>query len=523
MEIVWIILAIFAIYIFIKYILPIIGIFVTIILIIGIGYAFILSIYSFLKSFIKHKNPYVTFIDKNTDIPSGSRRSYFFGPGLHQINNTVKDTFKAIIDQSLILRNYRVKYTSHGWYIDIWVWIFYIAAISATYVFGFAWISMFSFVLASIVITGMCIFFTMFTILWITDRLILVLKSIQSRCPNCKRVSVIPVFICLECGVEQKKLTPGPYGTFYRKCTCNKELPTTFLNGRSKLKATCPYCTTELAVSGASQYGIQLVGGVSAGKTTFLAAFWHIYLERIRKLRNISGEEHPKEAFTELERWYQQGLSASTTDKNANMFSVIHKRNNETPCQLTIYDIAGEAFTDFSSNIQQQQFKYCEGLIFVIDPTAVPKVTNDAFSSFIHEFKGLKGKHSVKTSDIPAAVVISKADLYKKEIGLPKIMSRYKLNPNEFTEIKVQCSIESTRNGISWEFLENHEFGSVLNILESEFSNVQYYPVSAMGHTAVSGQSYEPWGVMEPVMWLLRYGNDCINEVTKKIQEEALY
>jgi GTPase SAR1 family protein len=521
MELIWIILAIFAIYIFVKYILPIIGIFAGIILAIGIGYALVLSIYGFLKSFIKNRDPYATFVDKNTDIPLGLKRGYFFGPGLHQIKNTIKDAFETIIDQAFNLTSFRIDHTDNAWYLDMWVWIFYIPAISATYVFGFAWISVFSLVFVSVVITGLCIFYVMFTILWVMDRFILALRSIHSRCSKCKRISIVPVFICPDCGVEHRKLTPGPYGTFHRKCTCKKELPTTFLNGRSALKATCPYCTTELAASDARQYGIQLIGGVSAGKTTFLAAFWHLYLERIKKLYSITIEEYPIEAFHELEHWYRQGLSSSTTEINANMYSVIHKLLNETPYQLTIYDIAGEAFSDFSGNVQQQQFKYCEGLIFVLDPTALPKDVNDTFSGFIHEFKGLKGKHSMKTSDIPAAVVISKADLFKREIGLPKIKSRYNSNQNEFSTTEIVGSLECTRNGVSREFLVNHVFENVLNLLESEFTNVQYYPVSAMGHTAVSGQKYEPWGVMEPVLWLLRYGNNSIIEVTKKIQEEV--
>jgi len=517
------VIIIYLLYLLIRYVVaPISGFLAVASLAIGVGYAFIVSIYCFGKSLAEHINPYTTFIDKNTDIPSGVRRSYFFGPGFHQIGITVRDAFAALIEQSKKLTSFRVRHTGHRWYVNIWVWIFYLAAFAAIFIFGFVWMSLFSIILATVVLTGMCIFYVMFMILWGVDRFVLAVKSIQSRCANCKRISVVPVFICLDCGAEHRKLTPGPYGVFTRRCTCGKNLPTTFINGRSKLKATCPYCSTEMAASNARQYGLQLIGGVSAGKTTFLAAFWHMYLERLKKLHYLSSEEYPADAFNELEHWYQKGLSSSTTETNANMYSVIHKRENETPYQLTIYDIAGEAFTNLQSSTQQQQFQYCEGLIFVIDPTANPKGVNETFASFIHEFKGLKGKHSAKMSDIPVAVIISKADLYKKEIGLPKINSRHKSNPGEFSSVNSINSLDCTRNGVSREFLLSHGYENVLNLLEGEFSNVQYYPVSAMGHTAAAGQPYEPWGVMEPVMWLLSYTDASLNAVVTHLQQVVL-
>lgn len=511
---------IFLIYLLIRYVIaPISGILGIVSLTIGVGYALVISIYCFGKSLIEHINPYKTFVDNNKDIPFGIRRSYFFGPGFHQIGVTVKDAFVNLKGQSEKITAFRKRNSYRPWYIKIWIWIFYIAAFIAIYVFGFAWMAFFSAALATVVTGGMFIFYMMFTVLWGVDRLILALKSIQSRCANCKRISVVPIFVCPDCGTEHKKLTPGPYGVFQRKCSCNARLPTTFINGRSKLKAICPYCATELAASNARQYGLQLIGGVSAGKTTFLAAFWHIYIERLKKLHYVSGELFPTDLFNELERWYQQGLSSSTTEANANMYSVIHKRKNETPYQLTIYDIAGEAFTHLSSSIQQQQFKYSQGFIFVVDPTALPKNVSDTFSGFISEFKGLKGKHSVKISSLPAAVIISKADLRVQEIGLSVIQDRHKSNPPGSSEAGAGNSINITRNVVCRDFLVNHNYGNVLNLLEGEFSNIQYFPVSAMGHEAVMGQPYKPWGVMEPVMWLLSYTDASFNDIITHLRE----
>ena len=480
---------------FLSYVIPVSGFLAAASLAVGVGCAFILSIYYFCKSLVKYRNPYATYIDKNKNITSGVRRSYFFGPGFHQIYIIAKESFGGLTKRTIIIFNSCVRYTNLWSF--VFIWIFFIAYFISIYVFGCILMSLFSILLATVIFTGTCIFFIMFSILWGLDRINLALNSIQSRCPNDKRIFIVPVFVCPNCGTEHKKLTPGPYGIFSRKCLCGKRLPTTFLNGRSKLKAICPYCATVLASSGAHHYGIQLIGGVSAGKTSFLTAFWHIYIDKLKKRKSISYDEHPKEAFNELEYWYQQGLSSATTENNAIMYSVINKRCIGTPYQLTIYDIAGEAFTDLGRSIQQQQFKYCEGLIFIIDPTTTPKDAANTFSSFINEFKGLKGKKSKEISNTPVAVIISKADLYQNEI-----IQQVEINTDKFFKER-----EKIKNTISREFLEKHGYDNVINLLEGEFKKLQYAPVSAMGHEVAIGQSYKPWGVVEPVKWLFSHSS----------------
>jgi GTPase SAR1 family protein len=304
--------------------------------------------------------------------------------------------------------------------------------------------------------------------------------------------------------MEHKKLTPGAYGIIARKCTCGKRLATTYFNGRSAYKAICPFCTSELATSDAKQFGVQLVGGVSTGKTTFLAAFWHEYLARVKKLGGLSIIAIPENAFDELEYWFQNGDSSSTTETNANMYSLIHKPSGEIPIQMTIYDIAGEAFASLGSDVQQQQFQYCEGIVFVVDPTSSPTDVSEIVSNFIGEFSSLKGKSSRKVSAVPVVVLISKADLYKRDIGLPKIKAIHSANPQKYADSDGNVSIELTRYAICREFLENRGFSNTVNLIEGEFTNIQYFAASAMGHSPKPGEKYEPWGVLEPIIWLLQ-------------------
>lgn len=466
-------------------------------------YGLFVSVRSFIHSFTMNIDPYETYVDKSPRAVPGCRRSYFFGPGYHQIAVTVSDAFAELscsVDALLAWKESMLAV--HGLVLSFFAEVAFYAGRICIYVFGGVWIALFSVLLFAGSFIGMCGFYVFFSLLWLADRITLLARSIQSRCPYDKRISVVPIFCCPDCGAQHFNLTPGPYGVLKQKCVCGSELPTTIFNGRSRLKAQCPYCHTPLAISDAKQFGIQLVGGMSAGKTTFLASFWHYYIEKLRNDKNLEFSCVPEEAFDELESWYQNGTSKATNENNANMYSIIHRREGSIPVQMTIYDVAGESFTSTTAEVQQQQFKYCEGIIIVVDPTATLELNMDTISGFVNDFKQIRGVHASQLSQIPVSVVISKSDLFKKEIGVPKIKSIYNKTLSETEELNI--TYEGVRNEVCSSFLTSHGFGAVLNKLESEFGNIQYFAVSAMGHDAENALPYEPWGVMEPVSWIVQ-------------------
>lgn len=86
---------------------------------------------------------------------------------------------------------------------------------------------------------------------------------------------------------KHARLVPGPYGIWHRRCSCGKKLPTTFLLGRSALKAFCPVCGNELAASDVQQFSLSVVGGTSSGKTVLLTAFYHNFLEALDKNKQV--------------------------------------------------------------------------------------------------------------------------------------------------------------------------------------------------------------------------------------------
>jgi hypothetical protein len=105
---------------------------------------------------------------------------------------------------------------------------------------------------------------------------------------------------------------------------------------------------------------------------------------------------------------------------------------------------------------------------------------------------------------VPVAVLITKADLYRQEIGLPKIAATFSSNAQKYADTKGNTSRELVRNGVCRAFLDNRGFSNAVNLIDAKFNKIQYYPVSAMGHPAAYGQKYEPWGVLEPITWFLQ-------------------
>jgi hypothetical protein len=134
---------------------------------------------SIVKSLNENNDPYRTYHDIRKDIPRGTRRSYFFGPGYHHINIIVKGAYSNQNEYLQKLTSWRYNATYRlPWFISIWVWIFYIIAWLLTCILGFLCTILFSVIIFSVIFFGMLIFYVFFSLLWITDRIALAIASV---------------------------------------------------------------------------------------------------------------------------------------------------------------------------------------------------------------------------------------------------------------------------------------------------------------------------------------------------------
>ena len=506
----------------------------SIVALIGTCIGVAIGLFSALKCYVKsikdNINPYDYYEDDSPHRQEyATRRSYFFGPGYLQLLKTAKDAWIDIWGTTRSFSKIRVKIVGALDVVGIrqmlWIagWMFYLCAMASVGVLGSFITCVLGLAHAIVLTSVMAVIYILFSVTWIIDRIYLQSKSIKSSCPVDQTRAVIPMFECPGCGNIHDRLVPGPYGIWRRRCTCGNVLPTTFLLGRSKLKALCPTCGSELAASDVQQFSLSLVGGTSSGKTVLLAAFYHELFVMIEKSKSVCCEipEMHKEMFDNLNDWYT-GLPCPATrvSQTSDMYSIILKSDQfEVSKQFSLYDVAGEAFEDpaMTSMIPQKQMRDSDGVIITIDPLSAMTMRESArnegddtqnystaeaatiVNNFVTYLKAVLTNSKIKNkSQKPVSVVITKADLssISRRISYHKIKTIMNQQPDTFG------SFDEARDTICREFLMDIGLMEAVQAIDAGFVEVHYFPVSAIGHVE-NGEEYEPEHVTEPFYWLI--------------------
>ena len=68
-------------------------------------------------------------------------------------------------------------------------------------------------------------------------------------------------------------------------------------------------------------------------------------------------------------------------------------------------------------------------------------------------------------------------------------------------------------------YLTDIGLANSLNNLESVFSHVSYFPISAIGHTETGAAAFNPWGVIDPIDWIARISQNIMQNVTRQVME----
>lgn len=400
---------------------------------------------------------------------------------------------------------------------------------------------------------GFCFFFCLNIAIWslllvlgIVTRLFIPIFRIIDRtlrveqhCPHCYTAFRLPYFRCPHCGEVHKNLIPGHCGILAAKCSCGHFIPSSVLSHRSKLVGVCPNpkCKMDLATVNAKQFFIQIIGGNSSGKTAFSAAFQHQYLSLSQgnDVYSVSGE--PRETFETLEYMYRNGVTESSSASEIGTYNYVHQLRGTAAHSLIFYDIPDEVLLSDEYEKSPLNFGYTDGIIIIIDPLSVASIRNECvrqgeisttsvFSTdnceaiivdFINKFSEIAGRSARKMSDIPVAVLIAKSDIkrIKSSIGMPRIKAQYKKSPENYNN-----DLSIARDEICRAFLNDNGLANVVNNLESVFSEVRYFPMSAVGHSPEAGIAFEPFGVIDPVAWIAKKRQSAVYPTLKYVQEK---
>jgi GTPase SAR1 family protein len=370
--------------------------------------------------------------------------------------------------------------------------------------------------------------------LWqLADKLV----RIDQHCPHCYETFNLPAFRCSRCGLIHKDLVPSRCGMIIARCKCGRFMASSALTGRSQLDAVCPACRSNLAAANVRQFSIQLVGGKSSGKTAFLAAFQHLYLHRTSGMKKLAIYGKPEKYFDDLELMYRGGPAPPRPSTSVLPYSLLHKIRRTSKVSLVIYDIPAEVLLrgDFERN--PRNFGFTDGVIIIVDPLSIASVreeclksgdnyaaysysandVNEVIVELVQKFYSITGRAAKRQIDVPVAIVINKADVkaVKREIGLLKIKATFSADPDAYLN-----DITLARDRVCRAYLEHQGLDNALNNLDGHFSNVRYFPVSAMGHFSAPGEVFEQFGVMEPITWIISESNKTlIYSILRKTQD----
>lgn len=366
-----------------------------------------------------------------------------------------------------------------------------------------------------------------YSLTFLVDWIFCVFKGITNHCPTCQTKFMLPTYVCPNCGAKHSTLRPSQYGILHRKCNCGHRLPTTFFNGRQKLKAICPSCGTGLKDGGEHiDIVIPVVGGPSAGKTCFINMAIS-QIEHTASLNKLSFAYSPTaiDDYATNRSNMQSGiLPEKTNDLRLKYYQFyLTRKDVKLKNLISLCDVAGELFDTDTVIGEQIGFKNADAFIMLVDPLSVTKYResqigrincssygasekplDEILSTLITTLENMHCITSKSAIKSDVAVVFTKCDIPGLEniIG-PSAVRKYQ----QEHDIK---SLYDATNEVCKKFLIEYEEQNFLNSLKSKFRSIQFFTCSALGHVA-NGSKFTPSGVEDPVLWVVDKASSSIN------------
>jgi len=454
-------------------------------------------------------------------------KSYFFEKGYRDLGNTIADSWKLNLETAekfgAKFSNYlkEAQYTKSKYLFAAGAGF----AALAVVVFGTA----FFLALSAIHIVILGLFFSLiylsFTFIWGIDKLYRVKNKIFTACPVCHHKSELPVYLCSKCGAAHTNLIPNNYGIIKRTCNCGQKLPTSFLNGRSKLNAKCPHCSYGIEVGETTPICIPIIGGPSVGKTCYLFSATHELIESIARKNSWETpflNRQNEDLYNRVQQDFNKGITpAKTSEYTPTAFNFFIKSKKWSPAKiLYFYDAAGEAFHGSSELLSHRFYGYLHGFLIVIDPFSIPDLQReyqdslethgaeirssqtmleDAFDTMLINLEKnhkIKREHQVTQ---PCAIVINKIDAFDLEDRIGhNAVKQYMAQHPQIDDFKKAEDLLIKEQFNSW------GLGNFIRKLDQKFKTHRFYTCSALGDISKNyNREFQPYRVIDPLVWLL--------------------
>lgn len=461
-----------------------------------------------------------------TPVPAPAIRSYFFGKGFHDLWDTIRASWRH--NQESAQEHFRRAgplFSSDDMSEKAFGLVLGTAGVSVL-VFGTAVFLAASAVHVLILALLVALIYTAFTVVYLSERAYLVGKRFFTVCPACHSKAPLPQYFCPGCRAVHDRLIPSSFGILHHTCRCGQQLPATFFMGRGALRSQCPDCSHALEQSHTEsrKLFVPVTGAKSVGKSAFL----HTALQELVEhkagelgLAHSFVEASAERDFERVRDQFARGRRPDVTMETLPRALTLRlDRPGQAPRVLYLYDPAGEAFADNQGTGLHKYQEYLSGLVFLVDPFAIPAVADeyraqlaahtdalrpsevpieDTFARILigmEEFFGLKKGDRIK---VPVAVVLNKADAFDLEdrIGERAVDERLAASPTGTTR-------EAVRDALIREHLRGWGEEPFVQQLETRCARVRYFTCSSLGRMPDStDRAFEGRGVLDPLLWII--------------------
>ena len=248
-----------------------------------------------------------------------------------------------------------------------------------------------------------------------------------------------------------------------------------------------------------------------------MASVWTLRESKVSRLAVDFIEDMERDRYDR--QWKPAFERGAMRDKTTQLYPdavlMSARRAGGLPVSLYLYDAAGDVLTS-EAHLQEHRFlRFFDGLVFVIDPLTLPPVrqamaergqagppasrADEDIRGQLQRLHNALNRHravgpSGRTSQ-RLAVVLSKTDVegVREVIGLPP-------PTGVLAEDWSQGGQNESALISAWLAREQPAFMQALN---SWFSEVRFFAVSATGGAQESGAAFQPQTTVAPLLWLL--------------------
>jgi hypothetical protein len=323
------------------------------------------------------------------------------------------------------------------------------------------------------------------------------------ECPTDHERFALPVYLCPACGAEHHRLVPGRWGIFKRECGCGQTaLPTTVITGRQKVPQQCPAGHPMSGFLGfAENLPVAIVGGPSAGKSTFLAGAL-VELDSPETGVYIEPLSESRDAYSRLVEAMRTGVTLEKTVDEQRPALVAEVQGTGRSRALYAYDLAGEVYSAEDKVRGLRFLARSAGIALLVDPFSIGHVAEDRAQQLQTEaakvlpssedpmrvyerlLSTLK-ESGADTKEMPLAVVIAKSDA----LGVQREID----------------ALASAPGGGEREWLSANGAGNLVRSIEQDFKQVGWFSLSALGRMPdpANKTPFTPRGALAPLLWIL--------------------